>query len=250
MAIMANPSTLATQSTAARIAGWTLLLLMVSGLAGMLAFGVSPIVDGDAVATAQNMLMHERAFRGSLTCEIVMLNCDMVLALALYALLKPVNSTLALLGSFWRIANAGALGVGIASSLVALDLFSNPKYMSLMDGRQSHALASIFFDLHKRLSIMGLMFFCFGAGIHSWLLYKSRYIPRIISALYLFACVEMLLCFFLFILFPRTRDVLDPAFIVPDALAELSAALWLALKGADLPVSTNIEPSLCDPSET
>jgi hypothetical protein len=213
MAIMANPSTLATQSTAARIAGWTLLLLMVSGLAGMLAFGVSPIVDGDAVATAQNMLMHERAFRGSLTCEIVMLNCDMVLALALY-------------------------------------LFSNPKYMSLMDGRQSHALASIFFDLHKRLSIMGLMFFCFGAGIHSWLLYKSRYIPRIISALYLFACVEMLLCFFLFILFPRTRDVLDPAFIVPDALAELSAALWLALKGADLPVSTNIEPSLCDPSET
>jgi hypothetical protein len=31
------------------------------------------------------------------------------------------------------------------------------------------------------------------------------------------------------------RDVLDPAFIAPDAVAELSAALWLALKGAHLP---------------
>ena len=85
---MANHSTRATQSSAARIAGWTLLLLMISGFTGMLAFGASPIVDGDAVATAQNMLMHERGFRGSLTCEIVMLNCDVVLALALYALLS------------------------------------------------------------------------------------------------------------------------------------------------------------------
>lgn len=124
---MAEHSTLATQSAAARIAGWTLRLLMVSGFTGMLAFGTSPIVAGDAAATAQNMLTHERAYRGSLACGIVMLNCDVVLALALYALLKPVNSTLALLGSFWRIANAGALEVGIAASLVALDLFSNPQ---------------------------------------------------------------------------------------------------------------------------
>jgi hypothetical protein len=178
MAIMEHPSTLATQSTAARIAGWTLLLLMVSGFMGMFAFGASPIVDGDAVATAQKMLKHEHAFRGSLTCEIVMLNCDVVLALALYALLKPVSSTLALLGSFWRFANAGALGVGIASSLVALDLFSSPKYMLLMDGNLSHALALVFFDLHNRLSLMGLMFFCFGAGIHSWFAVQVAIHPK------------------------------------------------------------------------
>ena len=233
---MATHNTLATQSAAARIAGWTLLLLMVSGFAGMLAFGANPIVAGDAAATAQNMLTHERAYRGSLACGIVMLNCDVVLALALYALLKPVNSTLALLGSFWRIANAGALGVGIAASLTALDLFSNPKYVSLMDGSQAHALALVFFDLDHRLSLIGLMFFCLGAGVHSWLLYKSRYIPRIISGLYLFSCIEMLVCCFVFILFPGMRGVLDPAFLVPDIIAELSAALWLAWKGADLQI--------------
>ena len=36
--------------------------------------------------------------------------------------------------------------------------------------------------------------------------------------------------------FPKLREVLDPAFVVPDALAELSAALWLAIKGVKLPV--------------
>jgi hypothetical protein len=232
---MTGHTSKATQRVAARIAGWTLLLLMASGFTGMFAFGANPIVDGDAVATAQNVLAHERAFRGSLACEIVMLNCDVVLALALYALLQPVNATLALLGSFWRIANAGMLGAGVAASLVALDLFSNPNYMSLLNRAQLHPLALLFFDLHDRLSLMGLMFFCFGAGVHSWLLYQSRYIPRIISGLYLFACVEMLLCCFTFLIFPTIRAALDPAFIVPDAIAELSAALWLALKGARLP---------------
>jgi hypothetical protein len=230
---MIERSTEATQRTAARIAGCTLLLLMASGFLGMFVGG-NQIIDGDAAATAHNMLVHERAFRWGLLCEVVMLNCDVVLALALYALLKPVNRTLSLLGSFWRIANAGVLGVGVAACLVALDLFSNPNYMSLLDGGQLRPVALILFDLHDRLSLMGLMFFCLGAGVHSWLLYRSRYIPRIISGLYLFACTEMLLCCFIFLIFPKTRDVLDPAFVVPDALAELSAALWLALKGVKL----------------
>jgi hypothetical protein len=79
------------------------------------------------------------------------------------------------------------------------------------------------------------MFFCLGAGVHSWLLYRSGYIPRLISGLYLFACIEMLVCCFTFLLFPQTRAVLDPAFLVPDIFAELSAALWLAFKGVTLP---------------
>jgi hypothetical protein len=232
---MAEGTTEASQRIAARIAGFTLLLLMISGFTGMFAFGGHQIVYGDAAATARNILAHERGFRGGLVCEIVMLNCDVVLALALYALLKPVNSTLALLGSFWRIANAVMLGVGVASSLVSLDLLSNPRTMSLLNADQMHAISLIFFDLHNRLSLMGLMFFCLGAGVHSWLLYRSGYIPRVISGLYLFASVEMLLCCFTFIIFPNTRAVLDPAFLVPDFFAELAAALWLAVKGAKLP---------------
>lgn len=227
----------ATQEIAARIAGFTLLLLMASGFIGMFAFGRHHIVEGNAAATALNVLAHERSVRGSLAFEIVMLNCDVVLALALYALLKPVNAALALLGSFWRIANAVMLGMGIAASLVGLDLIVNPNSMSLPHAGQSQAMALVFFDLHNRLSLMGLLFFCLGAGVHSWLLYKSRYIPRIISGLYLFSCVEMLVCCFAFITFPKTRGVLDPAFVVPDFFAELSAALWLAIKGATLPAA-------------
>jgi len=229
--------TAASQRIAARIAVITLLLLMASGIMAMFAFGGRQVVDGDAAATVRNILVHGRGFRGSLACEIVMLNCDIVLALALYALLKPVNATLALLGSFWRIADAMLLGVDVAVSLVRLDLLGNSQSMSSLNANQLHAIAQIFFGMHASLSLMGLMFFCLGAGVHSWLLYKSAYIPRIISGLYLFASVEMLLCCFAFVIFPAARAVLDPAFLVPDFLAELSAALWLALKGAKLPAA-------------
>jgi hypothetical protein len=222
--------TIQSQRIAARIAGFTLLALMISGFMGMFISG-HLVVDGNADLTVRNILTHERAFRVGLVFEFLMLSCDVLLALALYALLKPVNSTLALLGSFWRIANAIILGVGIAATLVSLDLISDPQSMSLLKPDESHAFVLIFLDLSSQLSLIGLMCFCIGAGFHSWLLYRSKYIPRLISGLYLFSCVEMLMCCLAFIIFPNIRTWLDPAFVVPDFIAELSVALWLALKG-------------------
>lgn len=225
----------ASQRVAARIAGVTLLLLMAIGLAGMFARGGHLIVGGDAAATARNILEHERRLRVGLVCEFVMLNCDVVLALALYALLKPVNSTLALLGSFWRVADAVMLAVGVAASLVSLELLGDSHSASLLSSGQLDGTAMMmFFNLHHQVSLMGLMFFCLGAGVHSWLLFRSGYIPRVISGLYLFASIEMLLCCFVFIVFPRSRAVLDPGIVVPDFFAELAAALWLTLKGVNL----------------
>jgi hypothetical protein len=233
----------ASQRIAARVAGVTLLVLMVSGFVGMFARGGHLIVGDDAAATAQNILEHEQRYRAGLVCEFVMLNCDVVLALALFALLKPVNSTLALLGSFWRVANALMLAVGIAACLASLDLLGDSHSVSLLRAGQLDGSAMLmFFNMHKQVSLIGLMFFCLGAGVHSWLLFRSRYIPRVISGLYLFASVEMLLCCVAFIVFRKSRAVLDPGFIVPDFFAELAAALWLAIKGVNL--SANDEMKL------
>jgi hypothetical protein len=240
---MTHHPTEASQRTAARIAGITLLLLMAVGLAGMFARGGHLVVGGDAGTTAHNILEHERRFRAGLVCEFVMLNCDVILALALFALLNPVNSALALLGSFWRIANAIVLAIGVAASLVSLDFLRNAHSVSLLSSGQLEGTAMMmFFNFHTQVSLMGLMFFCLGAGVHSWLLLRSGYIPRVISGLYLFASVEMLLCCFVFILFSKSRAVLDPGFVVPDFLAELAAALWLTLKGVNLSSHKEWEP--------
>lgn len=238
-------TTEASQRIAARVAGVTLLLLMVSGFIGMFARGGHLVVSGDAMATARNMLAHERRFRVGLVCEFVMLNCDVIVALALFVLLRPVNSALALLGSFWRVANAFVLAIGVAASLVSLNFLGDSHSVSPLNlGQLDGTAMMMFFNLHTQVSLMGLMFFCLGAGVHSWLLFRSEYIPRIISGLYLFACVEMLLCCFAFMVFPKSRAVLDPGFVMPDFFAELAAALWLAIKGVRLPAREELELSL------
>lgn len=75
------------QRVYARIAGVSLLAIILSSF-----LSNDLIVSGDAAATAHDILAHERKFRVGLAGEMIILNCDVALALALYALLKPVNS--------------------------------------------------------------------------------------------------------------------------------------------------------------
>jgi len=227
-------SNISSQRTAARVAGFSLLSIILSGVVGTLVGRDHIIVPGDAAATALNIMSHERLFRVGTACEIVMFNCDVVLAIALYVLLKPVNATLALLGSFWRLANAIMLGVSVVGSIVALDLLSGAHYLATFKTDQLQALAALFLDLYDRGSVIGLIFFSLGAAVHSYLLLRSGYIPRILSLAYLIAVVWLLICCFIFIICPGLAAILDPAFILPDFVAELLVGLWLALKGANI----------------
>jgi Domain of unknown function (DUF4386) len=106
---MKQRTTETSQRIAARVAGCALLLILISGVVGTFIGRDHIVVSGDAVATARNIVAHELQFRVT-AFEIVMFNCDVVLAVALYVLLKPINPALALLGAFWRLGNAIVLG--------------------------------------------------------------------------------------------------------------------------------------------
>lgn len=232
---MTRDTTERSQRLAARLAGTALLLIIVSGVAGTL-IGRSHIdVPGDAVATARNIMDHRTRYRVGTAFEIVMLNCDVALAVALYVLLKPVNAALALLGALWRLGNAIVLAVSVAFSLAALDFLGGAHYLNVFNADQLRAQARFFLDMHETGSLVGLVFFSLGASVHSYLLYKSGYIPRILSGLYFFGAVWLLLCCFGFVVVPDSMRLLDTAFIVPDFFAELLVALWLTCKGAKIP---------------
>jgi Domain of unknown function (DUF4386) len=90
--------------------------------------------------------------------------------------------------------------------------------------------------MHETGSLVGLIFFSLGAAVHSSLLLKSAYILRILSGLYLSGAVWLLLCCFGFIIAPKSMTMFDTAFIVPDFVAELLVGLWLAFRGANVPL--------------
>jgi hypothetical protein len=215
-----------------RIAGFALLLIIASGV-----LTNHLVVSGDAAATAQNVMAHERQFRIGIFGELIMLNGDVLLALALYALLKPVNANLALLGAFWRLANAFVLGVGVVASLVALDFLTDTtaaRYLTAFKPDQLHALTMQFLDIHGAATLIGLIFFSLGAATHSYLLWRSGYIPRVLSVAYLVVSAVILVSCSAIVIFPSLDPLIDPWFILPDFVVELLVALWLVIKGATI----------------
>ena len=203
----------------ARVAGVALLLIIVFGLTSM-AVEPAQVVG----AAAQGPTAHEAAFRLSLVCSFLMLNNDVLLAAALYGLLAPVDGTLALLGSFWRIANAALLGAGVAAGLTGLR----------SAGLEGPMIASPLFHLPGSLSFVGLWFWSLGAAAHSVLLWRSGYIPKVLSGAYLIVAVAIFLGCLVEALSPATGRVIDPWFVLPDLPVELAVGLWMAFRGARL----------------
>lgn len=220
------------QQAWARVAGFSLLAIIVVGLAGQALQAV-----GGSGYTVQNILAHERRYRVALACGFVMLNCDILLGVALYGLLKPVDAPLALLGTLWRFANAVLLGVGIVAALTALQALGTPPDFAVFRAKQLQALADQFLRMNSAASPIGLLFWSLGASVHSYLLWKSKYIPRILSGAYLAVAVMILIGGFAIMMSPAIDAVIDPWFVFPDLPVELAVALWLAIKGAKIPAA-------------
>lgn len=210
----------------ARVSGLSLVLICLSaGLSNNL------IVTGDAVASAQNILAHEHRFRVSVAGELFMVNCDVLLAVAFYGLLKPVEAQLALLGSLWRFANAVLQGVGVVVMLVGLGYLQDGHYLTSFRLDQLQAMARQLREVHDVAMQVGLVFFGLGASTHAYLLWVSRYIPRTLSGSYIAVAVVILLFCSADIVFPALDAIIYPWLIAPDFLVELSVGLWLLLRG-------------------
>jgi Domain of unknown function (DUF4386) len=198
----------------ARIAGVALLAIIVVGLADQ----ALQAIDGPE-SNVSAIVAHESRYRFGLTCEFAMLNFDVLLAAALYGLLATVNRPLALLGTLWRCANAFILGVGVVAAVTALDTHGT-------------AIAAAFFDMHDAASPIGLFFWSMGAAVHSWLLWVSNFIPRVLSGAYLTVATVIFVGCLAILISPAIQAVIDPWFVLPDLPVELAVGLWLAIKGA------------------
>ena len=76
----------------ARVAGVLYLIIIMCGIFAEFFVRSSLIVPGDATATANNIMASESLFRAGIVADLIMILCDVALALVFYVLLKPVSS--------------------------------------------------------------------------------------------------------------------------------------------------------------
>jgi hypothetical protein len=191
------------------------------------------LVAFDNVAqTAQNIVAHERLFRLGIASNLTVFAADVVLIIALYVVLKPVNRGLAQLATAWGLIETATLVAVTLSDFDVLRILSGAGYLHAFEADQLQALARLSLGAHGDVYNVGLVFAGLRSTTFCYLWFTSRLIPRTLAAWGVLASFLMGASAFSFIIVPELTAVVGVAIYgAPIFLFELTMGLWLLLKG-------------------
>ena len=152
--------------TASIIAGVGLLAMSVLSAFGYLIAVKGLVVPGNAASTAKNIADHENTFRFGILSLFLVAILDVVVALALYRVFKPVNAALSKLAAWLRIAYAAVFMVAISQLLGAL-------------GTNTQAVAHI--NSFTNIWDASLVLFGLSLIVLAYLAYSSGYVPKVLG---------------------------------------------------------------------
>ena len=221
----------------ARVAGVLYLTIIITGIFAEFFVRQSFIVPGDATATANNIVANEGLFRLGIAGDLIMIMCDVALALIFYILLKSVSKSLALLAAFYRLAQATVLGINLLNLFIVLLLLSGADYLAVFGADQLDAQVLLFLNAHSIGYSIGLVFFALSLLFLGYLVFKSGYFPRVLGVLLIIASFGYLIDSFASFLLPNYNNyeaIFALVVFLPAFIGELSLCLWLLLKGVNV----------------
>ncbi|AEA46667.1 DUF4386 domain-containing protein [Archaeoglobus veneficus] len=216
---------------AAIVAGFGLLFMTIAATFAYFYVLSNLIVPGDAATTANNIMANELLFRTAIDSFIIVVILDVVVAWALYVLLKPVNKSLSLLAAWFRLVYATIFGISLHNFFSVLLLLSGADYLTVFETGQLHAQVMLFLNAFSYGWLIGLVFFGLHLSVLGYLVFKSGYIPRILGVLLIIAGFGYLIDSFAKFLFPNYEATIG----LFTFIGELLFMLWLLLKGAKIP---------------
>jgi hypothetical protein len=209
----------------ARITGVVYLLYFLTAVSSEL-FLKGIVVDGDATATANNILAHQSLFRSGLATGLIATAFYIAVTALFYGLFRPVNRSLSLLAAFFSFVGCSILALGSVFQLAPLVLLGGSQYLNVFKVEQLRALALMFLELNTEAGNICVVFFGVYCLLIGYLIFKSAFLPRILGWLMAFAGLGWLT-----FLSPALANHLSPYNLVFGFLAELLLMLWLLVRG-------------------
>lgn len=216
--------------TAAVIAGIGLLIMAIAAPFAELFVYPRLVVPGNAVETVNNILANETLFRAGILGYLIAFICDVLVAWALYILLKPVNENLSLLTAWFRLVYAVIAFVALLNLVTVSGLLSASDPLAGSQPDQLYAQVMFSLTTFRSHWNFGSLFFGIHLGLLGYVVFRSNYIPRIIGILLIIAGLGYLLSNLEPFLFPNAN--LD--FVEYTFYGELIFMLWLLIKGSKI----------------
>ena len=212
----------------ARLTGALYLLTIVTGIFAQGFVSGRLVVDGDAAATAANILAHRGLFQLGFAVYLVEMACQIAMTALFYALLKPAGSTVSLIAAFLGLTGCIIKTFSRVFFVTPLFILGGAHYLSVFSAEQLQALALLFFKVNDRGAGMALVFFGLYALLTGYLIIKSTFLPRILGVLSVCAGFGWLT-----FLYPPLGSRLFPYVAVFALLGAAALILWLLAFGID-----------------
>jgi len=212
----------------ARITGAFYLLTILTGIFAQGFVSGSLVVDGDAAATATNILMHKSLFQLGFAVYLIEMTCQIATTALFYDLLKPAGRSVCLLAAFLGFAGCVIKTFSRLFFIAPLFILGGAPYLSVFSAEQLQALALLFLKLNDHGAAIALVFFGFYALLTGYLIVKSSFLPRILGVLSILGGLG-----WMSFLYQPLGYRLFPYIAASGILGATSLILWLLVFGVN-----------------
>src|SRR6202047_5203874 len=212
----------------ARITGAFYLLTILTGIFAQGFVSGRLVVDGDAAATAANILTHRGLFQVGFAVYLIEMACQIAMTALFYDLLKPAGKSISLVAAFLGLAGCVIKTLSRLFYIAPLFILGGAHYLSVFSAGQLQALALLFLKVNDHGAAIALVFFGFYAPLTGYLIIRSTFLPRMLGVLSVFGGLGWLT-----FLYQPLGYHLFPYIAALGLLGAASLILWLLVFGVN-----------------
>jgi hypothetical protein len=217
----------------ARRTGLAYLGIIATGIFAEFAVRGSLVVDGDPIATAENIVGSPRLFGVGIAADVAMVALDVVVAFGLLGLLRHVDRRLAVTATALRLIQGAVIALNLNYLIRALafafdaegadGVFAAGPAQDALDAVERHALG---YDA-------GLIAFGLSCLVLAWLLVAGNLVPRLLAYGMAATGVVYLVGSSAALFAPGASAVIEPFYAI-CLVVELAFAIRLVTRGLDV----------------
>jgi hypothetical protein len=214
-------------SRAAIIAAVGMIIMVILAPIADAAIIKKLVILGDAAATFSNIVTAEGLFRLAVFFFLIVAILDIIIAWALYILLKPVNENVSLLAAWFRIIYAALLMSSLFYLLNAVQLAGGAAFYAPSEINQIQIQTLFLIRSFSQCWELGLIVFGFHLSLLGYLILKAGYMRKILGVLIIIASLGYLIDGFGKILLSNYNINIA----VFTFIGEVILIFWLLIKG-------------------
>ena len=225
---MAKPIAATSPRLKARITGVFFLLTIMTGIFAQGFVSGRLVVDGDAAATATNILAQRSLFQLGFAVYLIEMTCQIAMTALFYELLKPAGRSVSLVAAYIGLAGCVIKTFGRVFFIAPLFVLGGAHYLSAFSAEQLQALALLFLKVNDQGAAIALVFFGFYALLNGYLIIRSTFLPRFLGVLGILGGVG-----WLSFLYPPLGYRLFSYIAVLGLFGSAAKILWLLVFGVN-----------------